>query len=203
MSAKPLPTKERLIAAAIRHARSVGHQRTVMEEIAEEAGITRQALYRHYPTKDALFREAVKFMQARALEDAEKAAGAAQGAEAALFAMLHTRFDRMLALVDGSPHAAELLEDGARLCADINDEAGKRFEKQLMGAIGKAEAAGALTLRRGVTAAKLAQMLLCAARGAKHDQVSRRAFRRDLKDMTDVILAGAAAPQRARRSAVS
>jgi AcrR family transcriptional regulator len=48
-------TRRRITEAAVRLHTSVGPSRTSMSAVAEEAGITRLTLYRHFPSKDALF----------------------------------------------------------------------------------------------------------------------------------------------------
>ena len=54
-----------------------GFQRASMSQIAEEAGLTRQALYHHYTSKEALFRAVVEQLHECAYE-AEAVAGLEQ-----------------------------------------------------------------------------------------------------------------------------
>jgi len=52
-----IPTATRILEAAQRCFSHYGFQKTAMEDIAREAGISRGSVYRHYPDKEALFRE--------------------------------------------------------------------------------------------------------------------------------------------------
>lgn len=48
-------TRQRITEAAVRLHTTVGPSATSMSAVAEEAGVTRLTLYRHFPSKDALF----------------------------------------------------------------------------------------------------------------------------------------------------
>jgi AcrR family transcriptional regulator len=49
-------TKERITDAAVRLHTTVGPSETSMSAVADAAGVTRLTLYRHFPSKDELFR---------------------------------------------------------------------------------------------------------------------------------------------------
>lgn len=53
-SARSARTKKRIVEAGHECIRASGIRRTTMEEVAEKAGVSRAALYRHYPNKQAL-----------------------------------------------------------------------------------------------------------------------------------------------------
>lgn len=189
-------TKQRILEAAIEAARRDGHRRSSMEEIAQAAGITRQALYRHYPNKDDLFRASAAMLHERALAHAAHVARKADGVDA-LFAMLHARYDYIIATIEGT-HAQELIEESSRLCPDITDRSVRRFETLLCDAIEAQRRSGRLTLRAGLTARGLAQALMAAARGVKgaHPTPSRRQFKAALRRIFDLIVRGAVADAR-------
>lgn len=54
-----LPNAERILEAAGACFARYGFQKTAMEDIAREAGLSRRSVYRHFPDKSALFREVV------------------------------------------------------------------------------------------------------------------------------------------------
>ena len=62
------PTALRILEAGRRCFSQYGFQKTAMEDIAREAGVSRGSVYRHYPDKLALFR-AVSEEQARLFMD--------------------------------------------------------------------------------------------------------------------------------------
>jgi AcrR family transcriptional regulator len=67
-------SSDRILSAAENVFARFGYRRASMSQIAGEAGLTRQALYHHYPSKEALFRAVVEQLQECAYE-AEAAAG--------------------------------------------------------------------------------------------------------------------------------
>jgi AcrR family transcriptional regulator len=48
-------TRQRITEAAVRLHTSIGPSETSMSSVADEAGVTRLTLYRHFPSKDELF----------------------------------------------------------------------------------------------------------------------------------------------------
>ena len=57
-------TRHRITEAAVRLHTSVGPSGTSMSAVAEEAGVTRLTLYRHFPSKDALFQACMSHWRA-------------------------------------------------------------------------------------------------------------------------------------------
>ena len=72
--------RDRILEAAMTVFRRHGFRRSSIEETAEAAGLTRQALYHHFKSKEALFRAVIERVHDGALADG---ASAAERAEAA------------------------------------------------------------------------------------------------------------------------
>ena len=53
------PPRDRILDAAMAVFRRHGFRRSSIEQAAEAAGLTRQALYHHFKSKEALFRAAI------------------------------------------------------------------------------------------------------------------------------------------------
>jgi AcrR family transcriptional regulator len=105
----------RILSAAENIFGRFGYRRASMSEIAQEAGLTRQALYHHYPGKEALFRAVVEQLHELAYE-AEAAAGldrerAGGGLADILAGQIGARFRYLLECVEESPQADELLSE--------------------------------------------------------------------------------------------
>src|SRR5579864_4977130 len=108
-------SSDRILSAAENLFARFGFQRASMSQIAEEAGLTRQALYHHYTSKEALFRAVVEELHEHAYE-AEAAAGLDQeqaggGLADILAAQIGARFRYLLECVEESPQAEELLSE--------------------------------------------------------------------------------------------
>ncbi|MDU1671176.1 MAG: helix-turn-helix domain-containing protein, partial [Bradyrhizobium sp.] len=54
------PPQDRILDAAMLVFRRHGFRRSSIEQAAEEAGLTRQALYHHFASKEALFRAVIE-----------------------------------------------------------------------------------------------------------------------------------------------
>jgi AcrR family transcriptional regulator len=62
------PPQDRILDAAMRVFRRHGFRRSSIEQAAEEAGLTRQALYHHFASKEALFRAVIERLYEQGLE---------------------------------------------------------------------------------------------------------------------------------------
>lgn len=74
--------QEQLIEIAIRFFAKKGYEGTSLRDIAEEARITKAALYYHFPNKEALYERIVVSSMQALLDDVSKAVNAAPDAEA-------------------------------------------------------------------------------------------------------------------------
>ncbi len=170
-----------------------GFRQTSMAMVAEEARLTRQALYHHFESKEALFAALVDLLQDEALAAAKEAAakGGRDAADAVGQIVMATHRS-LVASVAGSPFATELIEESSRHCGPAISAYAKRYEKVLETAIAGLVRAGRLALR-GTTAHELAQMIAVAAKGVKvaYANESEAAHAQALKRMIEFICAGA------------
>src|ERR1700712_1423351 len=99
--------RDRILDAAMLVFRRHGFRRSSMEQAAEAAGLTRQALYHHFNSKEALFRAVIERLHERALAAEIAAATAAEKAGGSLADILlaggSARLRRFIASFDGSP----------------------------------------------------------------------------------------------------
>lgn len=106
MAAAPNPMRARILDAALRATAAHGLGRLSLEDVAREAGVSRQTLYRYFAGRDALI-AAVLLREEEAFLDAVRAAADAHtdlrpAVEAAIAAALraargHPLLDRLLA----------------------------------------------------------------------------------------------------------
>jgi AcrR family transcriptional regulator len=204
------PPQDRILDAAMRVFRRHGFRRSSIEQAAEEAGLTRQALYHHFPSKEALFRAAIERHYEKALT-AE--AAAAQGAEDAgaglaeiLVAEIGARLGTLLASLEGSPHLEELVSEHLAQARDLYQTYAARFTAEVATTIARVCRARKLKLASGVTVEELARCVEMAVHGTKSAYPSMQpvdAFMKQLAVMLRMLVAGALAPQAAPPAKIS
>src|SRR6476646_9319168 len=178
--------RDRILDAAMLVFRRHGFRRSSIEETAEAAGLTRQALYHHFKSKEALFRAVIE----RVHEDALAAGAAAVERNEAAGGMLadisiaqvSARLKAFIASFDGSPHVEELFSEHLLHARDLYQHYAALHDAQVAATIARAIKRERLALAPGMTAAKLARYVELAVTGTKSAYPSMRpadAFLRD------------------------
>ena len=163
-------SRQRIIDAALDAFSRYGYKKVEMSDLAEQVGLSRQGLYRHFSSKEALFHAVVEHVhdttQTLAAEAAVQAA--ADGPVAVLSAVISQRFGWYLDRIYGTPHGADLVSESSRQCKDLNAAASQRFAALLRDTVESEVRCGRLQLgRAGLDAAALTELLLRAAYGLK------------------------------------
>lgn len=173
-----------------------GFRQTAMAMVAEEAGLSRQALYHHFASKEALFAALVDDLHETALAEAKRAAGKARASAAdALAQTMRAYHDSLLSRLAQSPFTAELVEESGRQCGPAVVAFNKRFEAELETVIARFVRAGEFNLRAGIRARDVVDMVQVAAKGLKANYGGGigAGYAQALDRMIDVICSGAAA----------
>jgi len=188
--------RERILEPAAKVFAQYGYRLASMELVAQECGLTRQALYHHFDSKEALFRAVVETVHEGALA-AERAA-AARGEKAGkgladiIAAQLEAGHRYFADLLQGSAHAEELLSEHQRQTQDLVQRfSGEKFGL-IVGTIERACSANRLALRDGLTAAELARCIELAAHGFGARKTKEGPFA-DLARSIRLLVAGALA----------
>ncbi len=200
MQAQPKP-QDRILDAAMRVFRRHGFRRSSIEQAAEEAGLTRQALYHHFNSKEALFRAVIERLYENSLAAEISAAKAAEedGRELAdiLIAEIGARLRALFASLEGSPHIEELFSEHLAQARDLYQTYANRSADEVAATIARVCRKRKLTLAGGVTARELARCVEMAIHGTKSAYPSMMpadAFLRQLEIMLRMLVAGAMAP---------
>lgn len=181
-----------LDAAAVVFSR-YGYRQTSVGQVADEAQLTRQSLYRYFENKEALFLAALQDLHEAALARAAEAGAAArtQGLDLAgrLSAQLVAWLDLYIERLDVSPHAGELVEESARQFGGVTLSYNQRLAEQL--ALTLAEA----TATEAQTAEGLANLLMAAVRGLKSTRppLPRDDLKTQIEAAVRLIVSGAGA----------
>ena len=201
--AKP---QDRILDAALSVFRRHGFRRSSIEQAAEAAGLTRQALYHHFSSKEALFRAVVErlYESALAAEIAAAKAAEARGADLAgiVLAEISARFRYLLSSLDGSPHVEELFSEHLNHARDLYQHYAALHDAQVTATVERTVKRQKLALAPGMTAAKLARYVELAVTGTKSVYPSMRpadAFLRDAEAMLRTLIAGAVAPSKPKK----
>jgi AcrR family transcriptional regulator len=195
------PAQDRILDAAMRVFRRHGFRRSSIEQAAEEAGLTRQALYHHFSSKEALFRGAIERLYEQALVAEAAAAKAAEEADRDLadviVAEIGARLGVLFAELKGSPHLEELFSEHLAQARDLYQTYSTRFGDEVAATIARVCRARKLKLVGGVRVEELARCVEMAIHGTKSAYPSMQpadAFLKQLAMMLRMLIAGATAP---------
>jgi len=191
VEAAPLGKRDLILHAALERFAHYGFRRTSMGDIAQQAGISRAALYLHFRNKEEIFRALGRELHERAMAAAEEAAGAASGLAAQLEAALTAKV-AMFEVVHAAAHARELLDENSRLCGEVSAEFRTRHLKLLSGLLAAATRRREVDPKRaGLTAAGAAEILLDGAKGmetAGGAVLGPGDYRRRLRQLVRVVV---------------
>jgi len=200
--------RDRILDAAMVVFRHHGFRRSSIEQAAEAAGLTRQALYHHFKSKEALFRAVIERLHQSALATEIAAANAAEkaGLDLAdiLTAEVSGRLGQLIASLEGSPHIEELFSEHLVHGRDLYQKYAVLYAAQLAATIERVCASQRLMPRDGMTPQELARCVEMAVNGAKsmHPAMQPRdAFLADLAIMLRTLVTGAVGPLPKPRSA--
>ncbi|MFK4386723.1 TetR/AcrR family transcriptional regulator [Bradyrhizobium sp. USDA 223] len=195
------PPQDRILDAALRVFRRHGFRRSSIEQAAEEAGLTRQALYHHFASKEALFRAVLERIYAQGLAAEIAAAKAAEesGLELAdiLVAEIGARMQSLLASLKDSPHTEELFSEHLAQARDLYQSYSSRFTEEIATTITRVCRKRKLKLESGVSVRELARCVEMAIHGTKSAFPAMQpvdAFLKQLETMLRMLIAGAMAP---------
>jgi AcrR family transcriptional regulator len=180
-----------ILDAALRVFGQYGYRRTSMDDIAREAAIGKGTIYLSFASKDEVFRALSQRLSQRMLGGAEAARRRPGTTADKLAAMNAAWFGTYADTIRRSPHAAELLDVKHRLSADLIAETATRYKRLVRDVLAEATAAGELDLElAGLTADTAAELLIASARGLQSSAASAAAYRRSLKTLARIMVAG-------------
>ncbi len=166
--------RRQLLEAALGVFARHGYRKTSMDDVAHAAGVSRQGLYLHFPTKEDLFRAAVE--QALGRSQAAVATVLARG-DGALEDRLVDAFDAWVGqFVEAVGSDVDDLVSACKtlLGATVEQET-QRFVARIAAAL-EAGGLAAVYAPAGITAADLATTLCATANGLKVTHNTRRGF---------------------------
>jgi TetR/AcrR family acrAB operon transcriptional repressor len=199
--------RDRILDAAKLVFRRQGFRRSSIEQAAEAAGLTRQALYHHFESKEALFRAVIERLHENALSAEIAAADAAEKAgknlAEILIAEVVARLKQLIAPLEGSPHIEELFSEHLLQARDLYQKYAAHYAEQLTATIERVCRKQHLVLK-DINARDFARCIELAFNGTKSAYPAMQpvdAFLRDFSIMVRTLVAGAVSPSPKRRTA--
>ena len=187
-----MSARTRILDAAMLVFRRHGFRRSSIEQAAEAAGLTRQALYHHFESKEALFRAVIERLHEEALA-AENEGGSLADI---LVASVSAKLGQLAASLDGSPHVEELFSEHLLQARDLYQKYTTAYAEQLAETITRVCRKQNLTLN-ATTPRDFARHIEMAINGIKSAYPALQpagAFLRDLEIMLRTLVAGAVSP---------
>ena len=196
-----MKSRDRILDAAMAVFRRHGFRRSSIEQAAEAAGLTRQALYHHFKSKEALFRAVIERLHESALAAEITAANAAEMAGGSLADILvagvTSRLRQFIASFDGSPHIEELFSEHLTQARDLYQKYAGLYAAHGAATTERVCRKQRLSLANGMRSEELARCVEMAINGAKSMHPGMQpadAFVGDLTTMARTLIAGAVAP---------
>ena len=196
-----MKARTRILDAAMLVFRRHGFRRSSIEQAADAAGLTRQALYHHFKSKEALFRAVIERLYENALAAEIAAAHAAEKAGGSLadilVAQLTGRLRQLIASFDGSPHIEELFSEHLVQARDLYQKYAGLYVAQGRATIERVRRKQRLALAGGMTSRDFARCIEMAISGTKSVHPAMQpadAFLKDLEIMVRTLVAGAVGP---------
>jgi len=176
-----------ILEAATGIFRRYGFKKTSMDDIARAVGLSRQGLYLHFPTKEALF----KAMIAHAI-DAMRAAGreALAREDLDVEARLLGAFEAMNGVALESENFDELLATATQLVGPVIHVRDEAFVTDVARAL-RAAGVAARWKEAGVSAKDLAENLSAVSHGLKHRVKTLTEYRDGLRIALRLVCRGA------------
>ncbi|MEN3351722.1 MAG: hypothetical protein V7632_5357, partial [Bradyrhizobium sp.] len=189
----------RILDATMLVFRRHGFRRSSIEQVAEAAGLTRQALYHHFESREALFRAVIERVHEDAIAAEQSAISKAEQESGTLadilVAGMTARMQTMIGSFDGSPHIEELYSEHLAQARDLYQKYSAVYAERLVATITRTAQRLQLVLPQAVAPAEFARLVEMAVHASKSQHPAMQpadAFLNDMALMVRVLCAGAA-----------
>lgn len=187
-------SREAILDAAFGRFARYGYRRTSLGDIADDAGLSRPALYHYFRNKEDVFRALSQRINAGVVAAVTEAAQMRDGGvEDRLYAVLAARVSWAFELLHASEHGHELIDAKNRLCGQAGAQTEARFSEVLEAIIARAARKGELTLAPiGLTAGEAAAFLVDCLGGLIAEITTEAEARRRLRALARMFARGLA-----------
>ncbi|MEV6319345.1 helix-turn-helix domain-containing protein [Streptomyces sp. NPDC051776] len=159
---------EHILDAALTAFCQYGYGKTTMQDVARAAGMSRAALYLHFPSKEDLFRAGSRRAHSRALDEVDEALAQQGDVLSRVDAATTAYFGGLLAQISPGAHGVEVLDASLEVAGDIVSEAHAALVTRLAGTLHTAAEVGEVQFSTSdATAEDIVLLLLAVADGLR------------------------------------
>jgi AcrR family transcriptional regulator len=189
------PKAKKVIEAAKVVFLRYGFRRATMNDIAEEAEMSRPALYLVFPNKEEVFKAAASELTDEMLEEIRRGLPAQKTAREKLNYIFEVWTVRPFEILQSSPNAQDLVECSYGFAKDVVDRGYAQVEKVVAGVL-------RLLRRKGsaspATAEQAAHVIVSATRGFKSAAGSVKELRAMISNLVELTVAAYGAGGRSK-----
>lgn len=187
--------KIQIVEGALKVFGTYGFKQTTMSMIADGAGLSRQSVYNHFASKEAILVATSEFMHELAREKSEQVMEEAVANKETpiegVCRMMEARLEVFMGRIGNSPHFEELVTEHSKYCAIENAEAIAKFNKRLSRFMTELVRLHGWKFVKGVSADEISTLLSDSIHGIKTAGHPVKVFHQKVLNLTRLILSGA------------
>lgn len=162
-----------------------GFAKTSMSDIAAESSVSRTSLYKHFPTKEHVFKALSERMNSKVYADVLDAYGSTRDPSGQLLAVINARVNWVYDLLHRSTFARELINEKNRICGNqvlaANDQFAQLIQKLTQEIAPK---------KTSADIASVARVLISSVNGVLESADSAQEARADIQLLMQLYLKG-------------
>lgn len=167
-----------------------GYRKTSMDDLARAAGLSRQGLYLHFATKEAIFRDSVVLLTTRSLAAVRAALARDHGA---IEDRLLDAFVGLASHSDGSPMSRDLMVELLASATELAGPIVATFEDALLDEFARmlrTSGVASAWKPHGLSAKDLARHLLAASKGIQQSARTAADYREQMRVAVRLVRGG-------------
>ncbi|WP_017222166.1 TetR/AcrR family transcriptional regulator [Moritella dasanensis] len=184
-------THDLILHAAMNRFSHYGYKRTSLEDIANDANLSRPTIYAHFKNKKALLRAVSEGIHNTTIANIEIALCSDQKVEQRLLNCFLAWTEPYRSILFGSPHGAELIGENGTLANDISVLACETFDKLLTKVLVDLQKSGSINLTLiNLTPSQAAEFMIASLNGISFVNANESTHKHYLQTLIKLFLNG-------------
>lgn len=182
-------TQHTVLRAAMTRFANYGYKRTSLNDIADEAGLSRPTLYSYFKNKEAILRAVSQGFYDATLCNVEAEFTREVDIQTRLVDGFWAWSEPFMGILFGSPHGAELIGANSAMASDISAEAHSKFHALLVTQIKKAKSEGDIDLKPvQLSINQAAELLILSLNGLSSGDADEQTYKKRLAALVRLFL---------------